>query len=51
MLFVISCDWIRDRRKRLLCNRYDSRDLTGIQKGVCGTAEGSPDVESDDEFP
>ena len=36
---------------RLICNRSDFRDLAGVQKCICGTAEGSPDVKSDNEPP
>ena len=50
MLFVSSCYWIRDLGKRLLCDRTDFRDLARVQEGICDTAEGSPDVESEDEF-
>ena len=50
MLFVSSCYWIGDRGKGLLCNRSDFRDVARIQEGICDTAKGSPDVESEDEF-
>jgi hypothetical protein len=32
------------------CDRLNPRDLARIQEGVRSTTEGSPDVESDDEF-
>jgi len=35
----------------LPCNGSDLRDFARIQKGICGTAEGSPDIEGDDELP
>ena len=50
MLFVRSCYWIGDRGKGLLCNGSDFRDLARIQEGICDTAKGSSDVESEDEF-
>lgn len=34
----------------LPCNGSDLRDLPGIQERICGTAEGSSDIERDDEF-
>jgi len=32
------------------CNRPDLRDMAGVQKRICGTAERSPDIESDNQF-
>ena len=43
-------DWIRDRREHLPCDGLDLGDLARIQQGICSTAEGSPDIEGDDEF-
>jgi len=50
VLFVSSYYWIGDRKKGLLCNRSDFGDVARIYEGICDTAEGSPDVESEDEF-
>ena len=32
------------------CNRPDLRDVAGIQKRICGTAERGPDIESNNKF-
>ena len=41
---------VRNRKKYLPRNRLDLRDFSGIQQGIRGTTERSPNVESDDEF-
>ena len=40
-----------DRSDCLPCNRSDQGYLSGVQEGICGTAEGSSDVERDNQFP
>ena len=49
-LICYACYHIKYRGKHSPCNRSDLRNFARIQKRVCGTAEGSPDIEGDDEF-
>ena len=48
--FVAVCYWIRDQRKHSPRNRLNLRRFAGVQKGIRGTTESSPDIESDYEF-